>query len=428
MIQQTKYGRSSSHLGILLFSFIVALLFVGTYVELNFIVARIISPLFAIIVFVMFLQRPVQMPKEFFFYSLFILWCLTGYLVAINRTAFWGYWTLILQINVLFLCFVFLVSRIGHVNHVFAALLTVSVLLLVRAFFDPSLEFDLGQENAKQLSIERTGPNAIGYLMMAGFFAIAFFFERARTFKWRMVLGGAAFCLSCGLVWAASRKAFMTSLLFFGLWLTMCYIRNIWEKPGRIFVIGLLVVFVTWGTNFVLDNTFLGMRMQQYESVETLYEKNKRFKMMAEGWSMFLSSPVIGVGLAQYAIHSSFGKYAHSDFFEVLSTTGAVGTLIYLGFYIVLWTRLAKLRRRLRSKRYRYDVNLLRAIFICVVVIGLGRPNFLDIYAMILLSILVGYSYFIELRILPEEPCSAKQKRRSIELKPTELRVNVGGN
>jgi O-antigen ligase len=116
---------------------------------------------------------------------------------------------------------------------------------------------------------------------------------------------------------------------------------------------------------------------------------------MEDAWALFLSNPFNGVGLGQIQVFSRSHRYAHSDLFEILATTGIVGTSIYLSIYVVLWKKMSRYLKTHRNQRSIYEINLLRSILICMVLIGLGRPNFLDLYAMFLLTTVVAYTHFL---------------------------------
>lgn len=91
-----------------------------------------------------------------------------------------------------------------------------------------------------------------------------------------------------------------------------------------------------------------------------------RSELFEAGFRMFADYPVLGVGINQFRVHArSYGAskdvYAHSNYVEVIATTGIVGSMIYFSMYVVLilavWVT-RRLRVRCECKRRRWGFAL----------------------------------------------------------------------
>lgn len=66
---------------------------------------------------------------------------------------------------------------------------------------------------------------------------------------------------------------------------------------------------------------------------------NVRGAMSLEGFETWQSSPVIGYGINQFRYISSFGKYAHNNYIELLVSFGVIGFGLYYLIMVVLGFR-----------------------------------------------------------------------------------------
>ncbi len=392
--------RASSWLGPMLAGFVILLVVSPTFgLQFNLFTTRVLGPVFACFVALRYIRRPFRaFPAEFQLYLLFVMVSATGGFVAVDVSLFWKYWSLVVQVAGLFFC-VLVVIRTTHTpRHVFQAFLVIAVVVMGRAVTDPAIRptLTLGSQERLNLVSMSKGPNAIGYLMMVSIFSVAYLLPFCRTKLARAVLlgaGGAAFLF---LVFAGSRKAFLATLVFLFLW----FGAQAREGLGRRRQLGVLaaliaLVAVAFVTRTVMQRSHLGQRMAEVGATQR-FQDDKRVLLMREGWGMFLTSPIIGVGLGQFQVLSRFQAYAHSDFFELIATTGALGVGVYFWIYPCLWWRLTRLLRTIRAPDVRHELHVFRAMLVAIFLAGLGRPNFLDIYAMLAIGAMVSYSFWVE--------------------------------
>jgi O-antigen ligase len=114
------------------------------------------------------------------------------------------------------------------------------------------------------------------------------------------------------------------------------------------------------------------------------------------------------VGLGNFVTHSSSGAYAHSDFMEVLATTGFVGFVLYFSIYLVLWRRLRRVSKRHTDATSRYMAGLYQAAIITLLTLGLGVPNFLNPLHLYVIGVLVGHTLAMEQGLRSTRPAASR--------------------
>ena len=66
---------------------------------------------------------------------------------------------------------------------------------------------------------------------------------------------------------------------------------------------------------------------------------NTREAMSLEGFELWKSSPIIGYGINQFRNISSFGRYSHNNYIELLVSFGVIGFGLYYSIVVVLGSR-----------------------------------------------------------------------------------------
>jgi O-antigen ligase len=380
---------------VLLGLFLFALLFLARFPAFTPIANRIIGPGFAAIVFLRLFRSVRSLPPEMLFYGAFVLWSMTGMLVALNMATLGSYIMLLLQVLVLGWTVALITGKFGDMRPVFGALAATAIFAFAFTVQSRELFTVMDVREKVQLAGLLKNPNAFGFSMLVGIMGLLFYWYRARSPLAKTLLVGLTGLMGVGLIFSASRKAFLTFLLFVILWAVLCHRQYIRRHPKVVLGILLLSVGLTAMTSYVLEESYLGDRLQSFRSLDSLERKEaKRVNFYREGMAMFLESPLLGVGLGNFQIHSTSGTYSHSDFMEILSGTGLIGLVLYGGGMVLLWRRLRRLRRFAANPEAVYEVTYMQILLICHVAVGLGRPHFLDLYSMTFYSGLTGWAYY----------------------------------
>lgn len=115
-----------------------------------------------------------------------------------------------------------------------------------------------------------------------------------------------------------------------------------------------------------------------------------RFLLILDGWRMFLSNPLLGIGLGSFTFYSTFGQMAHNDVIEVIASTGIVGFVLYAMVYWLFYKQNKILLKN--ETTYRWGAWS-QAFLAGWLVLGMGRPTFLDPVAMMVLAFFYSLSW-----------------------------------
>lgn len=387
-------------LGTILLVYLVVLELASQFPEINLLVTRVLSPLFALYCLFLYVNKPVRLPPEFYLYGAFVVWCLSGFLVIVDNSAFMDSFTLIAQAEILFFCIAVLIIKVGTVRHLFLMLIANSILLILILLFFQNAYFDLVYTDNYRLDSIGANSNGIGFFFLTSVMGLAYFWRRHNSNFTQILIIMLLILFSLGIIVTASRKSFLVLLVFIILWVYFCYIRVNFKRPVWIIPVILLIFVLNETYDYVSTQTYLGQRLNQYDTVQDFADKNNRYTMMVESWSFFTKSPIIGLGLGHFRIFSITSQGAHGDYFEVLSTTGAVGTILYFSIYLVFYRRLKRLLQYRLNPKTRYELSLFQAILISLLLLGLGQSTFMNLLFLPILFGIMAHSYNIEKLLL----------------------------
>ncbi len=137
-------------------------------------------------------------------------------------------------------------------------------------------------------------------------------------------------------LFTGSRKTLVNIILFTCLVLFFeKYNKNVVKNIGKVFfvlVIGIIALVIVMKVD-VLYNV-LGYRLESLFSyfngeIEADLSALRRDYMKEDAIIMFKNHPILGVGLNNFKYLSRYGTYAHSNYYELLSCLGLVGTFLY---------------------------------------------------------------------------------------------------
>jgi O-antigen ligase len=380
---------------------LLCLLFFGRFPELTFIVNRIVGPLFGLYALVLLGPHLRRLPGEVYIFAILVLWSATGLIVAPYMVGFLGTYRLLIQLGILFViiggitwkydCFeamvwVFVVTASGVLVY---TLINGEMLGVVEAY-----QAGAGPAHV-QLSAEGAlgNANGFGFLMLVGIMGLVFLFDRTRLFYRKVIIVSWAGSLGVGIVLSASRKSFISMLVFIVLWGLFCHFQKIVSHPLRVMGVMLLLVFMWGAMGVILERTYLGERLVETRNVVELSEKEgKRRKLYLEAWRVTKENPIAGIGLGNFKVVSGYHVYAHSDFAGVLAETGLVGFVLYASIFVVFWRRCQAIVKYTGSSEMRREARYLLAVLIVFLAIGLGRPHFIQIFSMAWFASMIGHS------------------------------------
>ena len=330
-------------------------------------------------------KKPFTFPPEVLILTLWLCYSIIPSLTAENLDLAYDRTWLMVQIVVLTLLSINVILWHGK-TAVFALLYCASGILAYVAalsgFGFGIIDESLLRELNSQDRIVGTHGNANQFSMVCLMAQIAALFYGVQTENRyaRILCGIAITILSVAIINTGSRTAFVGMIVFvFGL----IWIFRVWKF--RYFVqailmttvVGLLVV----GSYYSLDedhvvkarmDSYLENRglMNRYENLLRLFvsygdvdsinssaetSASTRAALVQEAWRSATRSP-LGLGLDNFRVFTD--RYAHSNYFELLATTGFPGLVLYLAIYILMLRRLLPFLKHRRT-----DTNLIIRVY-----------------------------------------------------------------
>jgi O-antigen ligase len=185
-------------------------------------------------------------------------------------------------------------------------------------------------------------------------------------------------------------------LAFIVLWLWFCYRREFLRNATVASAVILVILGTRSFVDFATSDTNLSRRLERTgDDAGDL----KREKMYSIGTTLILENPVTGVGLGNFNSRSGMGLYSHSDYMEVLSTTGLVGAALYFPIYFIWWRRLSRVSKGTHDPEVRYQVRLFQAILLTMLMLGTGVPNFMQTEQWYWIAAMIGYTHALDTEI-----------------------------
>lgn len=375
-----------------------SLLTFGSFFDIQFILNRVILAFLAILALTRGKWRWDALPPEIKLYLAFLAWSLTGLFFADNYELYWIYFTKTYEVMFVVFIILTLVRYYGNLK----------LMLLVFVFASSFVFSDLVIHGEAALSLatlsESTrwegfsgNPNALGFFAFVGTLGLLMLLDKKPNILILLITAAGSLFLLFVMLGTASRKTFLTTIIFFALFALFVSHKKKALNFALIAVVvaGLPVLMGVY--NFVMKNTYLGARMEKYSDVSGVedFETEVRYILYMDGLDVVLHYPIAGVGLGNFIVHNRFGVYAHSDPLEVITTTGIVGFILYYSIYAMVILRLLRVYKITENKQHIYQIRLILVFMLSYFFIHLGRPGFMQLDSMLVIGTMSGYSLFL---------------------------------
>lgn len=392
--------------GVLYVGFVVILLLVPLHKELAFLATRFIAPLFAFSILLKFLSsRGTRLPPELYIFGAFALWSATGLFTAQSSSLFIRYFSLIMQIFALLFIAIAIVLLTRTVRYFFFSLSILAFIIMSYSVFSREAFKSFSTTSGHQIQGVVGNSNVFGFAMLLGITGILYFWQYANSIWKKLLLATLFAYYSVGILFSGSRKSFFTLLLLVLLWSFFCY-RQLVFKHFKVFLGIAVLFFLAYHTySYAMSNLYLGARIRRIENFQNI-QRLDRFDLYKEGLKIVIDHPLLGIGLGNFVMYSKTKQFAHSDIMEVCATTGIIGFSLYMLLWYLLWRRFRLLMHLELPASIQYTLHLFHAIYICMVVIGLGRTHFIEVDSMIMIGTMIGYTFLVA-RFAKKHPSSS---------------------
>lgn len=393
-------------LNILMIATIIGMIILNLFEGLNEI-TRIIGMILVICYLFYLLKSKSYIPKEILLYLTFVLFTVPGYFVATDKIGWFGYFKLIFQIGGMMLAVAGITKILKNPLPAFYATIVGNLFIFLQTVISGELfriqYFYLYYGETNRVIGWTNNPNGFSFGLLYALMLLMWFWKSDNLKNISNILKNIGIfiliiILSIGIIFSGSRKGYLSIFVFLFSWIWFCN-RKLLRKKEYLILIVFIIISLFLFNNYVVANTFLGERFLRLEN-EGHFLPEIRQEMYIEAFKLFLRYPIAGVGLANFATYSGIGMYSHSDYAEIISTTGLIGAILYFSIYIVLWRKLNFILKNIKNDNIIYQTNLFKAVIITFLFLGFGRPAFLSTETMLLLAAIIGYTEYLKRTII----------------------------
>lgn len=305
--------------------------------------------------------------------TLFVLVAVTSVL-TVSRAPMYSLWRSVETCGVL-LWGLLVFTRVQEEqspNKLFTSFYAMSALMLVGVIValisDPKHAWMREGSNVERLDVTSTvlmGANTIG--VIAALLSLAAISRFMVLLKMRyLIIAGIPLALCYA---ARSRTGFIV------LMLGACVLTSVLVRmPNRrmiSWIVGILSVVLVLGLLLISPEfaDAVAATFTRGHSEANIRSLDGRVSIWTEAFGAFEQSPLFGSGYATYPLHITAGSHFHNMFIELAVTTGLLGLIPILIWFVLLGVRLAKLFQKVPVSAASYPIVSLDALLIGTVVI-----------------------------------------------------------
>lgn len=332
------------------------------------------------------LKKRFLMPAEVKLYFLFLLWAMfDSILVSIDldlsvTTAF-----TILQMGLILWA-----ATVAHQWHpdlriVMSGLWGIGIMYTFVAYFGNAID-SISAKNEGRMLLMNSNPNQAGQIFIFAIFASLYLGEQAKSWRTKLMLTATIPVFSGFLLYTGSRKMFIGAGLLVALWLLTFGRGGNSKKKGLIAIILLILVVAVIAFTMVILWQDSPMA-KRYDAKKFDGGVSDRISLNDEALELFQEYPITGVGLMNQTVMMSGSS--HSEFMDILVTTGVVGGVLYFSIYLVTFLRVWKMRY-IYSNALVYDRRYFLIYSAMIFWLMFGYPRYMDLLHIIVFGSFVG--------------------------------------
>lgn len=190
-------------------------------------------------------------------------------------------------------------------------------------------------------------------------------------------------------IMTASRRGFIVLAAFLFLAIAFVLVPYKTEIKSKkrfcvyIFIFFAIIVALLYFQNYILSNTLLGARlMGQFDSGDLARKKYQTYAL-----EQFKSHPLFGIGLGGVAYQ--MGAYSHSMYYELLSCTGIIWSVLFLYGLAKIGIDSARIWKYSKNtnKMIAYICGIIVVFVACIAVSGIAVVMIYDFYFYLIIAV-----------------------------------------
>jgi O-antigen ligase len=383
---------------IFLFPFIVGAISVSALAGANYAVVGL--GVLCVIAFGFDLIRSgLNMSREMAIFMCFLIWAAIGIVSAYSMYVFLIMFSTLVQLFIMAFIITHFARNTKMARILLFAAMTGTAIVAVSAY--TSGEYRLAEDVAGQRVGGLTlNANSFAMTLVYTTGIVLYFFRTAKSWLMKGIYAAGLLIMAKLVVASGSRAGFLSFVALCGVWYCFSYIREIREKPAKtigmliIMIVGMVVLFSS------LSNTTLGERLKGFMgflhgSISSGSIEQRR-AMVEKGIEYIKQHPVMGIGLNQFTLISGEQKYSHSNYIEILCSTGVIGGLIYYSLYIALYLRLRRVGKMITDIKGMELVCLAKTMIVIICFLDIVNISYYVKQHWILLAIFIGWAFHVE--------------------------------
>ncbi len=328
------------------------------------------------------------MPDEVKLYFAFLIWAVASAMVSSEDMS--------LTLKIAFIVFqmgiLLWATTVSHqmrpdLRLVMMGIWGIGVLYSFVAYYGQAIS-NISTEAGGRMEVMNANPNNVGQIFLFAMFAAFYLWERITRLFFRLMMIGSVPVFVGFLLYTGSRKMLVGTLIFFVVWTLTIFRGDTAKGEGRAAKVVLLLAIV--------GVAVLAFKMWQYSPMSDRYDRMSDKKdtsietrriLYARGWALFLENPIAGVGLMNQKLKMS--HEAHSDFIDVLCSTGIIGAVLYFSIYVVAFRRIRKLNVSTNDVS-KIDRRYFIIYLVIIVWLMFGFSRYMDLLHLVVFGSFIG--------------------------------------
>lgn len=371
-------------------------------------------------------KQPIPIAREWLILLLWVIVSLLSIFFAIDFNLAVSKFITILQVFIISFMIYSLVYSVRNANSILLSLLLTVLIVSLLAYSNPAAYADTDG----RLKATFNNANLYGLVLLSSIIISLGYLFSAKYLIFRIVQLPLILFFFIMLLQTGSRKAILGLFIVVTLFVYFKFREHIKRNVFVALLMLVVAVSAVAGGLYYLKDTSHFYRIQRvidaFESkdISSAGESERgRLELYAKGLEVAMDNPVIGVGLDNFrrvdsgnVFSSDIGTYSHSNYIEVLVSTGIIGFVLYYSVYGLLLFRIYKLRKRNFSNRDKTSLIMVGSIFSMYILYDFAMVSYYEKVSWLIMALVLSVVGILENKKLDkvEKPAEHRDTKRNL--------------
>lgn len=371
-------------------------------------------------------KQSIPIAREWLILLLWVIVSLLSIFFAIDFNLAVSKFITILQVFIISFMIYSLVYSVRNANSILLSLLLTVLIVSLLAYSNAAAYADTDG----RLKATFNNANLYGLVLLSSIIISLGYLFSAKYLIFRMAQLPLILFFFIMLLQTGSRKAILGLFIVVTLFVYFKFREHIKRNVSAALLMLVVAVSAVAGGLYYLKDTSHFYRIQRvidaFESkdISSAGESERgRLELYAKGLEVAMDNPVIGVGLDNFrrvdsgnVFSSDIGTYSHSNYIEVLVSTGIIGFVLYYSVYGLLLFRIYKLRKRNFSNRDKTSLIMVGSIFSMYILYDFAMVSYYEKVSWLIMALVLSVVGILENKKLDkvEEPAEHRDTKRNL--------------